>query len=377
LVAAQVALIKAALVDESNEIFVFLPHDSVPFVPLEATLNTLLARRSPAPEDGPWTRICLAGVRRLEMPRDCPHAIEPHWGRSLLFKHHQWLALSRTHAERLGNENAMKVARALFEEWYLGEPLCSDEVLPLIALAIPEEMVVMGTNRHFLRSPPQLNELPLFWNGAARGLRAFEEQLWAMGASTECITYAPWMGCHLRSEGHGKQTKSPVVGGGLAPADRDKLIGQLSGMGILFGRKLGVGGGSAVAHNKLIEANVPSSSALQRAPRRLLREEGAAIDDWSVVGVIEHWPTWLQWSISTLEALVPVPVQVILGAALGAGFGYLALIGGGISITVFQRLLSAYIFVHMVIFFLSIALHDEYSFLEPFRDVPGDDRIEI
>ena len=47
---------------------------------------------------------------------------------SLLLKHHQWNALSREHAARIAEGPALRAGVALFEEWFLGEPLCSDEV---------------------------------------------------------------------------------------------------------------------------------------------------------------------------------------------------------------------------------------------------------
>eukprot|EP00435_Cladocopium_sp_Y103_P060655 s755_g22.t1 len=87
------------------------------------------------------SRICPAGVRDVEVPHDCAHGIEPHWARSLMLKHHQWIALSRNHAAHLVHPQALAAANGIFESEYLGEPLCSDEVLPLLTLALKEQVV--------------------------------------------------------------------------------------------------------------------------------------------------------------------------------------------------------------------------------------------
>ena len=111
--------------------------------------------------------------QHLSMTRD--RGIEPHWARqeygkillkmqanadfsvslcccatrSLLLKHHQWrsprsstlprsprIALKRRHAIRLVDPKALAAANEIFESEYLGEPLCSDEVFPLLTLAV-------------------------------------------------------------------------------------------------------------------------------------------------------------------------------------------------------------------------------------------------
>merc|ERR1712066_427392 len=134
------------------------------------------------------SRLCAAGVRSLEVPAACPHAIEPHWSRSLLLKHHQWLALNRDHAIKLTDRDALEFAVAVFEEMFLGEPVCSDEVVPLLALAAPD-------NWKSNRIETKLSNIPLYRDGAARGLEAFDMVLKAQNISAECITYAPWSGC--------------------------------------------------------------------------------------------------------------------------------------------------------------------------------------
>lgn len=370
LMAAEVALYKAALADDRfAEIFVLLPHDSVPFAPLGTVLKTLLQPGVP-----PRTRLCPAGVRGLEVPVDCPHAIEPHWSRSLLLKHHQWMALTRAHAARMVDGRTLRAAVAVFQEWFLGEPLCSDEVLPLLALAMPEALVPS-------RGPVPallLQQLPLYV-GACRGLAGFASGLRAIGAAAECVTYAPWTGCHLRPMGRGKREKSPVLGGGLSPAERDRLIVELAGRGILFGRKLGVGGGNASGHNALIQANAPAGP-VPPAPPRLLpdpaMENGATLFG-SVVRALLGIPTWMKWGLSSMEVLLPVHTQVALATVVGALAGWVSVQGEGINATTMWRLLAVYVAGHCAVFFLSVALFAEYSLWEPFRSAGSAAKAEI
>lgn len=48
------------------------------------------------------------------------------------------IALTRHHAVRLADPKALAAANDIFESEYLGEPLCSDEVFPLLTLALQE-----------------------------------------------------------------------------------------------------------------------------------------------------------------------------------------------------------------------------------------------
>lgn len=366
LMAAEVALIQAALSDDLGaEVFVFLPHDAVPLMPMGNVLGALLAIGSAAT---PPTRICPAGVRGLELPSACPHAIEPHWSRSLLLKHHQWMALSRPHATRLVDSRALRAASAIFGEWFLGEPLCSDEVLPLLALAVPESELSAfdqrgsaGNAASPFAAPKgfELSRLPLYV-AATGGLDAFEEGLRALGVDAACLTYAPWPGCHSGA-GLDKLAISPLVGGGMSLVEREDLMRKLAGKGILFVRKLGIFGGNSSAHLNFIRRLAPLSLILSKAPPRLLPEPDAL--DFNMRSCL----VWLRWGLSTMEAIAPVHVQVVTAAVLGFVSGWLAVRGGGIGIGTHRKLLAAYVVGHCVVFFFSIVACRGYSLLEPLR----------
>lgn len=378
LMAAEVALIKAALADDLGAtLFVLLPHDAVMLAPLELTLAVLLSPSSSgrSPEEshqdelaGPRSRICLAGVRGLEVPSGCPHAIEPHWSRSLLLKHHQWMALSRAHAERVSDAAAIKTAVDLFQEWLLGEPLCSDEVIPLLSLASSHKA---GTNSS---SIGDLHQLPLY-KSAARGLRAFDDGLRDLDIAAECITYAPWPGCRPVGK-EDKTAKSPTVGGGLSPHERDAFMVELAAVGVFFCRKLGLGsarGGierpSVSDHLDLISAAAAThrdvAPGLLKAPRRLLPLSISTEESTFTV----TWPRQFLWAWACLEASTSVVTQCVVCAVVATCAAFVAMKGSLFPAGWFERLVFVFVVSHLVFFFFSVALFAEYSLLQPLRRV--------
>jgi len=358
LMAAEVALLRAALVDDpSAQLLVLLPHDAVPLAPLDVVLSRLLTP-GPSPGAEPRTRICPAGVRGMDVPAACAHAIEPHWTRGLLLKHHQWLALSRTHAERMVDGRVLRAAARLFQGWFLGEPTCSDEVLPLLALALPQGLLA--------RPSFSLPQLPLFQD-AARGLAAFDAGLRSLGIVAECITYAPWPGCRKHPAPVDKRAKSPLVGGGLAPEERDGLMRELAERGVLFARKLGLGGGGVASHLALISrAALPQAGPmapagpLRRAPPRLLPEPDEGHTAY-LLGI------WLRWGVASFDALVPLPLQIPFIALVSLFTGCSAVAAGGIAPSTLRKLAALETAGLAVVFFVSVAAFSEYSLLEPLR----------
>lgn len=383
LMAAEVALFQAALQDAEAQLFVLLPHDSVPLVPLHVMLATILlpeGGKTPPSAQGrkqsdwsPPTRLCPAGVRGMVTPSSCAHAIEAQWDRSMLFKHHQWLALSRAHALKLVDPQILRSALEIFHTNFMGEPLCSDEVLPLLAIALPNQLLGepnVSSVRH----------LPLFRQGAALGFTAFADGLSELGAVAQCITYAPWPGCRgsVAMGRHGKRAKSPVAGGDLASHDRDHLMMDLVEEGVLFARKLGLGGDSTARHLDLISRSTVGMTRLA-SPRPLqffpdlVNLHGVA---W-LNGTLWWIFFWVRWGVTWLDALVPLGLQLVFfssGAVLaGASAYWLEALPRGM----LQKVLAAWLIVHICVFILSIVLFPEYSLLEPLRRVGVLSRSEL
>ncbi|CAK0890464.1 unnamed protein product, partial [Prorocentrum cordatum] len=322
----------------------------VPLVTLDTALARLLRR--------PHSRFCLAGVRGLEVPSECSYAMEPHWDRALLLKHHQWTVLSRVHAARLADARALGAAARLFEDRFLGEPLCSDELLPILTLAMPNASAssLSGTTR--------VEELPLH-AAATRGIQALEDGLAELGAAAECSLYAPWPGCSAGLPGKDRRAKSPVAGGGLEPAERDRLMLDLAARGVVFGRKLGLGGpGGWQGHLALIgqQAGSGPAGAAAAAPARLLPGGAAGLgaprlQELLLAGEPEAlWriAMWLRWGLSTAEALVKPPLQVAIATALCLISGKVAMKSSGISELTLTRLMRLYVGIHLVVFLVSI-----------------------
>ena len=55
------------------------------------------------------------------------------WKQPLQLKHHQWTVLARRHVAALVDKSAWPQLATHFTENYLGEPLCSDEIIPALA----------------------------------------------------------------------------------------------------------------------------------------------------------------------------------------------------------------------------------------------------
>ena len=84
--------------------------------------------------------------------------------------------------------------------------------------------------------------------------------------------------------------------------------------------------------------------------------------------------------MATVEAAVPLKLQVSFAAGLGALMGWASVRGGGIGLTPFKWLFAVYVGGHLAVFFLSIVLHSEYSLLQPFRQagwLAGVTKVEI
>lgn len=348
--AAEIALFQAALEDPRNDIFVLLPHDVVPLQSPTYVLKSLLET------DSSMSRVCPAGVRDIDVPHDCAHAIEPHWSRSLMLKHHQWLTLSRVHAARLVNPKALVMANEIFESEYLGEPLCSDEILPLLSLALSEKT---------LKSQKiSLSELPLYL-AAAHG--ALEEGFQQLGLRSECLLYAPWPGCGASNFGS-KRAKSPL-GDAMSSSERDALLVDLADRGILFARKLGLFKKNVTSHMELLRRNARDVQQLSMAPSRLLPLPTEECCTKLVMA---------RWTLASIKARLPVPILVAISGFLAYLAGKCVVFAQGIwAKNYFHWAIAIYVAGHLGVFLFSVVAFSEYSLLEPLLKVGLLQRTEL
>lgn len=341
--AAEIALFQAALEDPRNDIFVLLPHDVVPLQSPAYVLKSLLET------DSSMSRVCPAGVRDIDVPHDCAHAIEPHWSRSLMLKHHQWLTLSRVHAARLVNPKALTMANEIFESEYLGEPLCSDEILPLLSLALSEKT---------LKSQKiSLSELPLYL-AAAHG--TLEEGFQQLGLRSECLLYAPWPGCGAgKSFGGTKHAKSPL-GDAMSSSERDALLVDLADQGILFARKLGLFKKNVTSHMEFLRRNyyrnVHDVQELSMTPSRLLPLPTEECCTKLVMA---------RWTLASIKARLPVPILVAISGFVAYLAGKCVVAQGIWAKNYFHWVIAIYVAGHLGVFMFSVVAFSEYSLLEP------------
>lgn len=259
LMRAEVALFRYALEEDNrNTIFVLLSHDSVPIAPFDDAMRKLLKRS--AGNNNFESRICFAGVRKLDVPGDCQYAMLPRWQRRDLMKHHQWMVLNRTHASKIADSKYLKAARGLFMDFFSHEPMCSDEVVPILALAMPDGIVQKETSPGLYNFPLYLQTDSLeHFNGALRD---------ELGIDTSCITYAYWPGCVPQNMSEEIWPDDAKLGDGGMPwhwqfwthhqnlhpsmdisnAGKKILATHLFEQGVLFWRKLGPLGGDETQH---------------------------------------------------------------------------------------------------------------------------------
>ncbi|CAE7819027.1 unnamed protein product [Symbiodinium sp. CCMP2592] len=231
----------------------------------------------------------------------------------------------------------------------VGQMLCSDEVLPLLALALAEEHLPGNTAL-------DLSDLELYQK-ATLGLQQFEDGIRDLGARSECILYAPWPGCGAADQADLKRAKSPLLGGGLLPADRDALLHSLADKGVLFARKLGTVGGNVTAHLAMLQA-LDVVKRPPKAPHRLFpissEERGGPV-------------VLARWFLASLKARMPPAAIVVLCGLIAVFSGQMVPATGIVTKRSFTVFIGVYAFAHFVVFFVSVAAFVEYSLLEPTR----------
>ncbi|CAD7956202.1 unnamed protein product [Amoebophrya sp. A120] len=195
LLAAQVGLFHRALFETKNKFFVLLSQNHSPLVPFPQFFQNLFfstsssagaaftstsagvalsSTHSPMNKNKPsahdekdhQSRFCFAGTASYDTPSGCSYAAWAPWGGRYLLKHHQWIILNRRHTEQLATSAFTRELFKSYRRLYTFAPLCSDEVVPALAL---------------------LTKVPKF---------ATSEQTFAANnIKQECTTFAYWKGC--------------------------------------------------------------------------------------------------------------------------------------------------------------------------------------
>lgn len=364
LMAGEVALYRAALLDDPFlSLFVLLSHDSVPIVPLDRVLLALLEspglKSRESPNELP-SRMCPAGIRGFDVPRSCAYGIQPHWTRQLLLKHHQWTVLNRRHAQRLVDGNALRIASGFFQTWYSGEPLCSDEVFPLLVLAQPElyELKVRGRLRGNRTQTLSFHAVELY-RAASRGIATFDRALERLGISAECVTYSPWPGCRpwVETEEFGDGAKSPVATS-LSLPERSLLMQSMVERGLLFSRKLGIAGENASVHLERVHQWSAELPMVKPPPRMFPGTKANDKNMWWLLGI--------QWGRSSFEARFAVAHRIVGGCAI-ASFMAVAFMRLGGRRAIIAGLLLINLLIHFIDLTKTVLAIAEVSILDELR----------
>lgn len=143
------------------------------------------------------------------MPASCSYAPSFAWGNRYNLKHHQWTVLTRKHALKVAF-GLTKEVMLQYKAVYVSEPLCSDEVLPILTLfdgAIP------GHAGYTMLQQGEADKDTNFKRKHAG--KGFAEILDAEGIEERCTTYTYWDNCFYNEKaivnhfGFGSAPKKP------------------------------------------------------------------------------------------------------------------------------------------------------------------------
>lgn len=221
----QVAALVEALRDPENHQFVFVSHNAVPFKSFEYVYQSLVATSLET------SKFCFASAQTnrsqsihtlLDSAHDCRFQ-DPNRNRGTpVLKHHQWIVLSRRHAEAVVDnaEVALKNYDALREEragkWQ-DPKMCSDESVPMLAL---------------LELPEAKERQP------SKGATPIWQTVQRLGVEQRCTTFTYWPRCMANTS---LELPETMQAGLLHPyvfrRTHQSYLQQLVDGPLLFGRK--------------------------------------------------------------------------------------------------------------------------------------------
>jgi hypothetical protein len=176
--------------------------------------------------------MCFAGIAGVDVPLRCVYSMQAHWDQKQQIKIHQWTVLARRHVEKVVDPVQSRAARNIFAADYTAEPLCSDELFPVLAIISPWDAQSYA-------------DLPV--NGLIGD--AFFADVASYGIRSECFMFAYWRGCtnidhplyFLDDEAGGQGAAKGFSCGSFDDMDepaKDALADYLPTSGMLFARKV-------------------------------------------------------------------------------------------------------------------------------------------
>eukprot|EP00403_Amphidinium_massartii_P013128 CAMPEP_0178410276 /NCGR_PEP_ID=MMETSP0689_2-20121128/20895_1 /TAXON_ID=160604 /ORGANISM="Amphidinium massartii, Strain CS-259" /LENGTH=530 /DNA_ID=CAMNT_0020031445 /DNA_START=87 /DNA_END=1679 /DNA_ORIENTATION=- len=178
LVGVEVALMLAALEDAENQQFILVSQNAVPLKSFQYVYNHLVVQ-SPR-----TSKACFATAANhdsavwqfmsSEVNHECMYRDFFHRSNQLTYKHHQWVVLSREHADTFTKaaDDALHVYQRTALEIVpdVRNDGCSDEVVPIAALLLHNQ---------------QMNK------SSGNATRDLED----IGVEEKCLTYVSWRHC--------------------------------------------------------------------------------------------------------------------------------------------------------------------------------------
>jgi len=218
LMGVQVAALREALRDPDNQQFVFVSHNAVPLKSFDYIYRDLVVHSVQK------SKFCFASEDRSGGMADCRFRELTATREEHVLKHHQWIILSRQHAEIVVERviSALTAYDALRDITRDREDpkLCSDESVPGIAL------LQHAQRKH---SEPSFDAADEIWSA-----------LEIMGVQQRCTTFVYWPGCMSGSELDLQQRTDqdaavlhPLAFANISSSYLQKLVSS----SLLFGRK--------------------------------------------------------------------------------------------------------------------------------------------
>lgn len=216
--------LQAALRDPTNEQFVFVSHNTVPLKNFQFIYDDLVGN---SPKTSKFCFTSILGVAKS----DCRFQDGRRGESSDVLKHHQWVILSREHADIVVHQKGRQALdrydelREIKEGVYHDPKMCSDETVPSLALI------------EYAKDTGRLNP------GDTMNALAVYKALEGMGVEQRCTTFVYWDQCLTNttfdlgvnySQKVGSSFAHPLPLEDLSPAWLSSLVASPS---LLFARK--------------------------------------------------------------------------------------------------------------------------------------------
>lgn len=264
--------LQAALRDPTNEQFVFVSHNTVPLKNFQFIYDDLVGN---SPKTSKFCFTSILGVAKS----DCRFQDGRRGESSDVLKHHQWVILSREHADIVVHQKGRQALdrydelREIKEGVYHDPKMCSDETVPSLAL------IEYAKDTGRLNPEDTMNALEVY--------KALE----GMGVEQRCTTFVYWDRCLTNTTFDLGVDYSKKVGSSFAhplpleDLSQSWLSSLVASPSLLFARKFRPNATVRVKRNSASSSRPASkkTAASLRSGSALRNKMGAAVPARPVV----------------------------------------------------------------------------------------------